>query len=303
MPETSAPASALSSPHQLACLEVWGGSRAFEGWLSVPGNDVHVSCVPHDRSLDGGDLYYVSNCAAGAITRFVLADVSGHGEGVARVAAQLRSLMRRHINTADQSVMAAALNAAFSGLDLNGRFATALLATYFAPTDHLIICNAGHPRPLHFSARGSGWRFLDSYAAGVKSSRESARDSVGIANLPLGVLHPSDYEQYALPLGRDDVVVLYTDAFIECRDPSGQELGESGLLALLNELGRPEPDVLPGLLRDRLREHAGGTAMDDDATLLALTHNAADPPRAGLRERLHALAAQLGFGGTDSGPA
>ena len=47
--------------------------------------------------------YYASSCAAGRITRLLLADVSGHGKSVAAIAADLRLLMRRFINRWDQA--------------------------------------------------------------------------------------------------------------------------------------------------------------------------------------------------------
>ena len=126
---------------RIACMEVWGGHEAFEGGVSVPGNDVFVSCSPHTGDVRGGDIYYVSNCAAGIISRFVLADVAGHGSVVSSTASGLRDLMRRYINTPDQTKFARALNRRFSS-DA-GRFATAVLVSYFAPTDHAIICGHG----------------------------------------------------------------------------------------------------------------------------------------------------------------
>ena len=181
---------------RIACMEVWGGHEAFEGGVSVPGNDVFVSCSPHTGDVRGGDIYYVSNCAAGIISRFVLADVAGHGSVVSSTASGLRDLMRRYINTPDQTKFARALNRRFSS-DA-GRFATAVLVSYFAPTDHAIICNAGHPRPLHFSVRTRRWAFVDSLSPGVLAAGKPRE--LTAANLPLGVIHPTSYDQFALKL-------------------------------------------------------------------------------------------------------
>lgn len=170
-------------------MEVWGGHDGFVGEVSVPGNDVFVGCTPHHGEAQGGDIYYVSNCAAGLITRFVLADVAGHGSVVASTAAGLRDLMRRSINTPDQSRFARSLNTRFSRE--SGRFATAVLVSYFAPTDHAIICNAGHPRPLHYSAPRGEWRYLD---ADVPDALGASRQGeIGASNLPLGVIDPTEY--------------------------------------------------------------------------------------------------------------
>jgi phosphoserine phosphatase RsbU/P len=286
----------------IACMEIWGGSQTFDQSVSVPGNNVRICCTPYRGESSGGDIYYVSNCASGLITRFVLADISGHGSQVAQLATDLRKLMRRHINTANQTRFAVDLNRAFANLELDGKFATAVLATYFAPTDHLIICNAGHPHPLLFRASSNTWNLLDANAPGALATQQSGSAAVGIANLPLGVLDPTEYEQFALHLDPGDLVVLYTDALIEAADAEGRQLGESGLLALARALSPSERDDAASELRRMVVAYAGGMPFNDDATLIVLHHNAADPPRASWRGQVSRFARMLGLGAVDSEP-
>ncbi|HVU64914.1 MAG TPA: PP2C family protein-serine/threonine phosphatase [Phycisphaerales bacterium] len=290
--------------HAIACMEVWGGSQAIDAAVSVPGNDVHVRSVPYQGAAAGGDIYYVSNCAAGIITRFFLADVSSHGQDVAHIASELRALMRRHINTADQSRFAVALNRAFAALDLAGRFATAVLVTYFAPTDHVIVCNAGHPRPLLYRAACDRWELLDASTPDILASRQHGKEGVGIANLPLGILDPTEYQQLALRLEPDDLVVLYTDALIEATGADGRQLGEAGLLGLARALTTAERcGAAAAALHRRTLEHTGGSELDDDATVIVLHHNGVDPPPGrGIAGRLTTFAHMLGLGAVDSGP-
>ncbi|MBX3407167.1 MAG: serine/threonine-protein phosphatase [Phycisphaeraceae bacterium] len=287
--------SSTREPRAVACMEVWGGSGRFSGLLSMPGNDVSVVSEPHAGGAEGGDVYYLSNCAAGSITRFVLADISGHGVEAAGIARMLRDLMRRHINTANQTRFALELNRAFLAAADGARFATALLATYFAPTDHLVICNAGHPRPLHFSAATGEWRVLDGQSRDASTGRKA-----GIANLPLGIIEPTNYEQFAVRLGRDDVVLVYSDALTEARGVDGAMLGESGLLAEAARVDPTSPDIAERVLSAvRARTPDG---IDDDATVIAIRHNAADPPAPGLSAVWAAAAAMLGLGIRESLP-
>jgi len=279
------------SGRRIACMEVWGGHDCFHGEVSVPGNDVFVGCDPYTSDSHGGDIYYVSSCAAGLITRFVLADVSGHGIVVAEAAASLRGLMRRYINTPDQSRFARALNKSFS--QKNGLFATALLVSYFAPSDHLIICNAGHPRPLHYSASTQQWRYLDHESDGVVKQTHSK--SVGLSNLPLGVISPTQYEQFALPLEKGDLIVLYSDAFIEVRTADGKPWGEDGLLQAVREVSVADPAQLRSDLLASILSQSNTPRLDDDVTMIVLHHNASDPPRQGLRERAVVLGKLLGL--------
>ncbi|MCC6677002.1 MAG: serine/threonine-protein phosphatase [Phycisphaerales bacterium] len=287
----------MTSPQsrEIACMEVWGGNEAFTGSVSVPGHDVFISCDPHTGTSHGGDVYYVSNCAAGLITRFILADISGHGPEAAPVARRLRGLMRRHINTADQSRFARALNTEFADLAADGRFATALLLTYFAPTDHLILCNAGHPRPLHYDAERRRWGLLDAEAPGaVVLARDAS--SLGVNNLPLGILAPTSYQQFGIKMNPGDLVVIYSDALMEAAPPGGRPIGELGLLRLAARLDPGDPASLRAGLLEAALEVSGRDRLDDDATVIVMHHNAVDPPRATLRARARALAHLIGIG-------
>ncbi len=59
-------------------MEVWGGNRATWSQFSVSGLDLSVQSEPFRSSDGGGDVYYLSSCASGRITRMLLADVGGH---------------------------------------------------------------------------------------------------------------------------------------------------------------------------------------------------------------------------------
>ncbi len=273
-------------------MEVWGGHENFIGEVSVPGNDVFVGCSPHVGDSHGGDIYYVSSCAAGSITRFVLADVAGHGSVVAESAASLRNLMRRYINTADQSKFARALNKKFAGA--GGRFATAVLVTYFAPTDHAVICNAGHPRPLLRTARSGEWRFVDGASEGVLETASAGK--WGANNLPLGVLHPTGYQQFAVKLERGDLLVLYSDAFLEAPGPDKKPWGESGFFEVMNAVDANDPARLRECVVAEIARRTGIALLDDDATMVVLHHNASDPPEQSIKERVVIWGKILGLG-------
>ena len=280
-------------------MEVWGGHESFRGAVSVPGHDVFVGCTPHVGDACGGDVYYVSSCSSGMISRFVLADVAGHGDAAAAKAGELRSLVRRYINTPDQSRLARALNRKFisrrvGGSD-EGRFATALLISYFAPTDHAIICNAGHPRPLLYSAAYDRWQFLDADVDDAVSG--SGAPLPDLTNLPLGVIDSTGYTQFAIRLQQGDLLVLYSDAFLEARSEGDAPWGEQGLLDVFRSVAlRPiDPSELQSRVLAEIHRRTRTSDLDDDATMLVLHHNASNPPRQTLTERLVVLGRQLGL--------
>src|SRR5229473_16649 len=161
MPAPNKETAASNKPaQQMTCMEVWGGSQLTTRRVEMGGLDAWVYSKPFGESKHGGDVYYASSCATGRITRLLLADVAGHGNTVASTAASLRTLMRRFVNRLDQTEFVRMLNQQFTALSEAGTFATAVVATFFAPTQRLIVCNAGHPRPLLYRASKREWAFL-----------------------------------------------------------------------------------------------------------------------------------------------
>ncbi|MGI9013826.1 MAG: PP2C family protein-serine/threonine phosphatase [Phycisphaerales bacterium] len=273
--------------HTMQCMEVWGGNRSVDNAVSVPGLDAWVYAQPFGSGDAGGDVHYVSSCATGRITRILIADVSGHGHAVAETADALRDLMRQYVNYLDQTAFVTALNREFKSLAREGGFATAVAATYFEPTGVLLICNAGHPRPLIYRAREQSWQLLDHAAIGTRSDHHAQRESAiprllhkpELANLPLGVVQGTSFQQFAIRLRPGDMVVLYTDSLIEARNADGKALGETGLLDLVHVVDPSDPMALRKEVLDRINTHRqSDAAFDDDLTMLLLR-----PNRQGLR--------------------
>src|SRR5256885_2629859 len=120
-----------STQQTMQCLEVWGGNQPADAGVAMAGLDAWVYCKPYHDAAGGGDVYYVSSCATGRITRLLVADVSGHGDAVSDIAADLRGLMRRYVNYLDQTRFVRALNAEFQQTIQYGKFATAIAMTFF----------------------------------------------------------------------------------------------------------------------------------------------------------------------------
>lgn len=59
----------LRSHQRMQCMEVWGGNRQVERYLETPGLEAWIYSQPHEQASGGGDVYYVSSCASGRITR------------------------------------------------------------------------------------------------------------------------------------------------------------------------------------------------------------------------------------------
>src|SRR5688500_16941273 len=113
-----------TAPQIMQCMEVWGGNQLVDNSVSMSGLDAWVYSRPFHDDEDGGDVYYVSSCATGRITRLLVADVSGHGAAVGKIAIGLRTLMRQFVNRIDQSSFVTSMNAQFTEISQAGNFAT-----------------------------------------------------------------------------------------------------------------------------------------------------------------------------------
>jgi len=267
---------ATAEPQVMQCMEVWGGNQAVDSGVVMAGLDAWVYCKPYRDAEGGGDVYYVSSCATGRINRLLVADVSGHGADVAQTAVQLRSLMRRHVNQIDQTRFIGTMNAQFAALAQSGCFATAIATTFFAPTNHLSLCNAGHPPPLVYRAAQRTWSYLQQDRAAKESSA---------GNFPLGIIDLSDYAQFDVRLKVGDLVLCYTDSLVECGDGQGDLLGQQGLLDVVRTVDASNPGAfIPSLLR-AIEAKACAELSGDDVTVLLFRPNGLAPTKP-LHERL-----------------
>jgi hypothetical protein len=286
------PKPVFSNSIRMNCMELWGGNRAIDTGVSIPGIDAWIFSRPFASSESGGDVHYVSSCAAGTIGRFILADVAGHGTRVAEVALRLRDLMRQNINTLDQTLFARALNSLFGANASGGQFATAALLTYHCPSRQLLFCTAGHPAPLHWIARDNTWRRLgDSPTESLQGLPE---------NLPLGIIDPTTYAQQAVKLGEGDIVVAYSDALLEAESKSGRMLGEDGLLELLRSTSERSPEALCRYLINATDSESGKRSnLDDDTTIMVLTHHETKVRARSLKELASVAAKFVGLASID----
>ncbi len=253
----------------IRCSEVWGGNRAIETRLVLPGLQGCVIARPYKRADSGGDVHLVSSCGTGRITRLMLADVAGHGDEAAETGDRLRHAMLRYMNHITPHALAKRMNLDMSRISENsGRFATAIILTYFSPDGSLSLCNAGHPPPLIYRAATKTWSAIDQVG-----------DADAVRNLPLGVLDSAGYIGRETKLSPGDVLIIYTDALNEARNTDGQLLGVPGLIDAAGHLASPAdgtpmdparcstPDLPIALIR-HIEEL--GYMPDDDLTIVTL---------------------------------
>lgn len=224
-------------------------------------------------------------CAGGKISRFAVADVSGHGDAVVHFGLRLRDLMRRFISTPSQERMIRALNQELGDRLAAGVFVTAVVVTWYNPTHQAYVCSAGHPDPLWYSAELDQWTPLSTERfRGLPGDLGAG----GPTNLPLGIVKGTEYEQFTVPLGEGDLLVLYTDHYVEAADPEGRRPGLDGLVRFARTCPTDDPEGFARALEARFAEHLAGGVIEDDRSLLVIRADASQRSRIPLGERVRA---------------
>lgn len=247
----------VERPHALVCTEVWGGNRKVIRTIKLPSLLAWVASIPLQEGEGGGDLHYMSVCDFDLISRVALADVMGHGSEANAVTQTLRKLMRKNINTWDQSDFMRELNDAFpqSG---DEKYATVIVLSFHRITGRLSFSNAGHPSPLWYHAAQRIWGWLEE---GIEANK--------VAGLPVGLTAGTDYGQTVVDLKPSDLLVLYTDGVTEAENEAGEDLGRERLLEWAREAPVDSPKATGEELLRRLQLFRG-TFRNDDETLLVL---------------------------------
>jgi PAS domain S-box-containing protein len=210
-----------------------------------------------ELSVVGGDTYDVMPLPDGR-WMLLVADVCGTGAEAAAVTSLTRHTARAAA-AADADGPAdvlCAVNTALLNEQTSGplRFVTAVCAILEPGTDgHLLrLAVAGHPLPL--------------LRAGGGTPR-----TVGVAGRPLGIEDDCRFEESTVPLGPGATVVLYTDGATEARDDQGRQLGDEGLLRLLESAPSDADGVVAAVRAGVEAQLRGSRHQADDLAVLALT--------------------------------
>jgi len=242
--------------HAIECSEVWGGIAEADQDLCSVG--VTASLFSNaSQGGKGGDIYYMSVCSFGRLTRVAMADVCGHGEAVSSVSSWLYESISAYANSTDDNEVLVHLNRLAHERGLKA-LATASVVSFYVADSMLRFANAGHPPVLMHRAGEREWRKVE-----LQSPSEPG-------NLPLGVLNDMTYDMEGIPLGSGDKILIYTDGVLEAMDKDGEQFGEERLCKVLNSCDERQPDQVKRDVVSALRTHTGGPLNHDDVTIMVL---------------------------------
>ena len=104
-------------------------------------------------------------------------------------------------------------------------------------------------------------------AAGVEITELTAGGTV------LGMFPEVDYEEAAIELSPDDLLVAFTDGVTEALNPLGEEFGEERLKDLLRGAIGVPAETVSATLAERMREWIGAAEQHDDLTFVVVALN------------------------------
>ena len=150
----------------------------------------------------GGDFYDFIDISDSLIG-FVVGDVSGKGIEAASTTALAKYTMRAFAYQTKHASGAVEMANRVISKDIEaGTFITLVYAVYDWHNGRLLISNAGHPHPIHYSGTLRQARQIENF------------------NAAFGVLPDLAYTETVERLGDDDLLVFYTDGVIEARQGS-----------------------------------------------------------------------------------
>jgi serine phosphatase RsbU (regulator of sigma subunit) len=202
-----------------------------------------------------GDLYDFFELEDGRLA-FYVGDVSGKGLPAALFMVAVHALFRHLALTGGGPAdTLRRLDAALAADNVSGKFVTVAHGVYQPRTGELVLATAGHPPPLLRRPDGR-----------VEPVRVHGGLPLGYGEVGPGLA------ESRLMLASGETLILYTDGFTEARAPSGRTLfGEQRLREILGGSRTPMPlQACANEARAAVQRFTGGTAQEDDLTLLLL---------------------------------
>ncbi|MDQ2065163.1 SpoIIE family protein phosphatase [Xinfangfangia sp. CPCC 101601] len=195
-------------------------------------------------------------------------DVSGHGVASAMMTARLAGYLSGSapeqnlalVQGADgrrQARRPAEVAQAFNRLMIRDlqveQYFTMAYAELDLTSGRVVLVQAGHPHPMVLRASGKV-------------------ELIGAPGLPIGLIEGATYHDSAVTLAPGDRLFLMSDGLTECARATGEDLGEAGVVQLLQRLSDlPSQALLDALLWD-LGEFAGTDSFADDVSGLLLDY-------------------------------
>ena len=115
----------------------------------------------------------------------------------------------------------------------------------------------------------------------------------GGTNLPLGIVPGTDYQQFTVPLGDGDLLVLYTDHYIEAGTEEGRAPGIDGLFEIVQRCPVGDPESFARAVEVEMGTLLDGAGIEDDRSLMVIRVDDSVRRRVSAGERARGIARSI----------
>lgn len=246
---------------RLSCAQIRGGNGAIFAPVEMPGIDGVVLSQPSEGE-SGGDVYYVSICGSGLLSRFCVADVVGHGETVSAVSTAIHRAMQRLMNWTDHRRVLRRLNRLLLRKGLSAMTTMAIM-TYYPPTRRLTFSYAGHLPAWYYQRSNQTWRRL--------VLEQSPADESVNHNCVLAVVPNAAFARGSHRVEPGDRLLVVTDGVLETFGADQAHFGTDGVESVLQTTtGQSVEQVARELVNSARRFSSDPELSHDDMTVLLL---------------------------------
>ncbi len=215
----------------------------------IPGFDISGYVFPTEEV--SGDYYDWVKIFEDQIG-IVIADAVGKGVPAALLMAFLRASLRAGVQVgyAPHVALAKVSNLLWDSVEAH-QFITAIYGFLDATNRTFVFSNAGHNPPLLIKPNGEH-RYVE------------------YGDLPLGMFKDNRYHQHFIRFETNQVMVLYTDGFIEIMNSDGEEYGERRFAErVLEGINLPAKELID-FIRLGVADFTERKFLDDDGTLFII---------------------------------
>lgn len=213
----------------------------------LDGVEIYARCRP--CRMIGGDLYEFITLPDGNLG-IGIGDVSGKGIPAALLMTSVCMLLRTQATDSHAvSEVTHKVNNTLCANSLPEQFTTLFYGVLERGERRMVYSNAGHDFPLLI--RGEDILMLES------------------TGFPVGMLPDSDYAQNSVDTEPGDLLVLYTDGYLDTPNAEGERFGQKRLQDVLYRSRRLPLDRIAAALDASVSDFEGsGTESEDDRTLV-----------------------------------
>jgi sigma-B regulation protein RsbU (phosphoserine phosphatase) len=215
----------------------------------LPGYDIAAINLPAQQV--SGDYYDFIPISETELA-FCLGDVSGKGMPAALLMANLQATLRGQVFFKNSPKVCVTYS---NSLLFNSTSSEKFVSLFYGKIDiknhELLLCNAGHDRPLFLS-----------------KDNELFRLKTG--GIVLGFIPDFQYEEEKRVIQAGEIILVYSDGITEAMNENEEEFGEERLIEILRENKDQSSERIIKKIIENVGNHFRGMPQMDDMTLLII---------------------------------